>query len=244
MFCGAAMSEDNPDETTKLQRDLNEAGETIALLKQLLATMQGQDAINETDKKQAEITSPAHKTGKQKAETSSESSKLKSENEQLRHNINEQQAEIDRQKVELSKSNEKYNDLSVKYDSLREAFPIKITRIELCNYNDSGIIDNFGSVLHSAGMRYLAPKIHFTNHLKENKTFHFTINYYDSQGQLNYNAATNKRCTSKKDISTTDSSTTLSGWGNASGGYWKADTYTVEIWLEGVCLGSEKFTIN
>jgi hypothetical protein len=80
--------------------------------------------------------------------------------------------------------------------------------------------------------------------LEKGKTFNFTINYYDSQGKLQYNISTGARPASKNYISPTDYSAILTGWGNTSGGAWNADTYTVEIWSDGVCLGSGKFTIN
>jgi hypothetical protein len=176
---------------------------------------------------------------KQMVEVENENRSLKSQNEQLVDKVNEKQKEIDKRKTELSG-----------FEDLRKTFPIKITRIELGNTKDDGsVIDDYGSVLSSSKMRYLSPKIYFTNYLKEGKTFNFTVHYYDSQWKLSYNAPTKERPadqmpTSARYISTTANSATLNGWGTASGGTWKADTYTVEIWSDGVCLGSKKFTIN
>lgn len=51
MYCGAVLSEENLDETTRLQRDLNDANEIITLLKQSLSTTQKQikNQNNETN---------------------------------------------------------------------------------------------------------------------------------------------------------------------------------------------------
>jgi hypothetical protein len=92
-------------------------------------------------------------------------------------------------------------------------------------------------------LRFLTPKIHFNNYLKEGKTFNFSIHYIDAWGKMEYNTTNGKIPASEVYISTTDKSARLSGWGTASGGYWKSGKWTVEIWCNGVCLGSEKFTI-
>ncbi|MDR1169982.1 MAG: hypothetical protein LBK97_04015 [Prevotellaceae bacterium] len=314
MYCGAVLSEENLDETARLQRELNEANKTIDLLKQSLAKVEEHaehkyseaskalqasharqlfaekqkcekiiakkdqqcsalktqqkktkgllilfallcvitgavaavfySGFNELKKnKQVEadnkqLTDTVNKNqeelGKLMAELEKENNRLKSENKQLANKANENPSKLDKQADPVNPANE-----------LKETSTIKITRIELSNYNkDGSIIDDFGSVLHSSKVRYLLPKIHFTNQLKKGKTFNFTINYYDSQGKLKSGASANEKCTSENYISTAAKDAILSMCGNDSDGYWSAGAYTVEIWSEGVCLGSEKFSIK
>lgn len=224
MHCGAIMSEENLDTTTLLQNELKKANDMIAVLKQSL-----------------EMTLTA---AEQKTEFAIECRRLKSENQKLNDTITEKQATIDTQKSKLSQSTKLYNKLNASYDALRETFPIKITRIELGNENiNSAIISDFGSTLFSSKLQYLVPKIYFFNYLKEGKTFAFEIHYYNSSWELQYNRATGKKPASENYISPITNNVTLSGWGNNSANYWKAGTYTIEIWTGGVCLGSSKFTI-
>ena len=139
--------------------------------------------------------------------------------------------------------NEK-SSLQYKFDDLRERFPLKITRIELANtQKDGAIIDNFDSFLYSHRLQYLSPKIYFKNYLKKSKTFNFSIHYINTYGHLEYNTTTGKIPTSENYISTMDESIRLAGWGSESSGTWGSGSWTVEIWHNGVCLGSQKFTI-
>ena len=140
--------------------------------------------------------------------------------------------------------NRDYLSLQQKFDDLRERFPLIITRIELANTTDSrDIIDNFGNRLYRSRLKFLSPKIYFKNYLKESKTFDFEIRYIDKWGKMEYNHTTGEIPKSKDYISTTDENKLLTGWGNKSGGSWKSGRWTIEIWHDGVCLGSEKFTI-
>ena len=157
-------------------------------------------------------------------------------------NLKQQNSENSSLKNENSNLRSENSSLKYKFDDLREKFPLKITRIEMGYKNSIGNI-TYGSTLYSSAITYLYPKIYFTNYLKSGKTFNFTINYYNAKGHLEYNTSNGNRPTDSGYISTSDTEYGLSGWGSASGGSWSSGIYTVEIWSDGVCLGSKKFTI-
>ena len=149
--------------------------------------------------------------------------------------------EIDELSLEISKQKQKNSYLQDKFDDLRETFPLKITKIELANSGDN---NNYEQTLYSSTLKYLTPKIHFENYLKESKTFDFEIHYYNAWGEMDYNKISGITPTSEVYISTTDTEAIIDGWGTKSGGSWKAGTWRVEIWYNGVCLGSRYFTIR
>ena len=57
MYCGAILSEENLDETARLQREINNANETITLLKQSLLTAQEQIKIHNKENNTAKLQS-------------------------------------------------------------------------------------------------------------------------------------------------------------------------------------------
>jgi FtsZ-binding cell division protein ZapB len=159
----------------------------------------------------------------------------------LQSDHNSERSELKQQNEKLQSEN---SSLQYKFDGLRERFPIKITRIELANTaKNRAVIDDFGSTLYSSRIQYLSPKIYFENYLKEAKTINFEIHYVDAWGKMEYNTSSGKIPTSEDYISTTETSARLTGWGTESGGSWKSGSWTVEIWCNGVCFGSKKFTI-
>jgi cell division protein FtsB len=283
MYCGAVLSEENLDETARLQMELNEANDTIKLLKQLATEAEKIKTENCKIKNDIQILQTQLSAEKQKYKKSidekeqqcsaltvqlkSLSKQKKSSGwiwlfflicvglnifliygyqkyERLEREKSNHSNEIDSTKSEAVESKEKYNDLNRKFNDLRETFPLKITRIELGNTTDNQtIIDDFGSALHSSKLRYLTPKIYFKNYLKESKTLHFTINYYNSYGQFKFDPSNGNRPTSKNYISTSDNNKILKGWGDNSIVTWDVGTWTIEIWYDGVCLGTKRFII-
>jgi hypothetical protein len=194
-----------------------------------------------------------------------ENSRLISENEQRTNSVNENQSELNKRTTKVEAENRKLklenrrladglnkNQIALNKQQtleelmkkLREIFPLKITLVEFGNYDAGRMIDDYGSTLYSSKLRYLTPMIHFTNSLKAGKTFNFAIYYYDSKGKLKYSASAAEAPTSEKYISIVDNNVILNGWGAGYEGYWEADTYTAEIWSEGICLGSEEVTIH
>jgi hypothetical protein len=159
-------------------------------------------------------------------------------------NLSETRYDYDNEISKLKQQNESLksenSSLQYKFDNLREQFPLKITRIELANSGDNY---NYGQKLYALTLKYLTPKIYFENYLKESKRLNLTINYYDEYGVLEYNHSSGNRPNSEVDLSKTDTSKDLSGWGTESGGSWKSGNWTIEIWYNGVCLGSRRFTI-
>jgi len=86
MYCGAVLSEENLDETTRLQRELNDANEIINLLKLSLSTAQKQIKNQKNDNNNAELQSLQTLFNVEKLrfeklliERDSQNSKLKSE---------------------------------------------------------------------------------------------------------------------------------------------------------------------
>jgi len=156
--------------------------------------------------------------------------------------LNKRISEKDREISGMLGLRSELSQLQGKFDDLRDKFPLKITSIEMGHKNSNGE-KTYGNILYSSRITYLNPKIYFTNYLKAGKTFNFTINYYDATGHLKYNAANGRGQTYNGYISTSAKEYELSGLGNASVGNWAAGAYTVEIWLDDVCLGSKKFTI-
>jgi hypothetical protein len=114
----------------------------------------------------------------------------------------------------------------------------------LGNSNKNGtMIDDFGNTLYSSRIRYLNPKIYFQNHSKNNTSYHFEIHYVDAWGRMKYNTDSGEIPTSESNIYLYENNKVLAGWGNDDGGTWRAGKWIVEIWSNGVCLGSKKFTI-
>jgi serine/threonine protein kinase len=151
---------------------------------------------------------------------------------------------IDYLNSELTEKQNNYDAIQKNYDNLRTSFPLKITLIQLGNTNKDGtIIDNYGSTLYSSRLRYLTPQIYFENHSSSNTSYHFEIHYVDAWGRMEYNTSSGKIPTSDRNISLYESSKVLNGWGSDSGNTWRAGKWTIEIWNNGVCLGSQEFTI-
>jgi hypothetical protein len=251
------MSEEKPDIVLQLQRELNKARNEIDLLTRSLKIIQEHEKDEKEEKKELKSQLSVEKQ---------ERNRIVAENKECSAKLSRQRTKTKRKNVwiyffallftcsaivaavlyfRFKQINESQSGIELAYMDLRETFPIKITHIEFCNKDKDGtVINDYGSTLYSAGLRYLFPKIHFTNYLKEEKTLAFTINYYNSKAQLISNVSSDKRHTSINHLSSTDNNAELSGWGNRSGKAWPADTYTVEIWLGEVCLGSKKFTIH
>jgi cell division protein FtsB len=280
--CGASLADGKLPDEIILRKELEDAKETIALLKKSLATaweqIENSNSKNEIQSLQKLIATKTNKVSELNAQITKLTTNLIAEQQKTKGGswgwlfvvlfivtgitaivlcVNFSEAKSDLYNVEsnfnsqISALKQKNEDLTIekssllsKFDDLSEKFPLKINRIEFSNvYKNGTTITDFGGTLYSSNIRYLKPKIYFTNYLKEGKTFNFTINYYNSHGYLQYNTSNGNRPTSNTYISTTDNSAVLSGWGNENDGTWSTDVYTIEIWTNGVCLGSKKFTI-
>ncbi|MDR2146275.1 MAG: hypothetical protein LBE91_07450 [Tannerella sp.] len=264
-FCGTQQVEnENLSEEEKLHKELSETGEMIELLEKSLADAHSQIENGTADEeiqglKNKLMAEQANQTNLQNQITAKDK-----EIEQLELLVNKKDksggfiifiillflATVILSVVCFSLNNEvnqKQNEqkkVQERLDNLRQTFPLRITRIELANTDNSGkIIDDFGSKLYRSRLMYLNPKIHFDNYLENNKTFNFEIHYVDAWGRMEYNTGSGKIPTSENYISTADASVRLSGWGSNHKGNWKSGAWTVEIWYNDVCLGRRAFTI-
>jgi hypothetical protein len=258
-FCGAQQVENiQLSEEEKLRKEMNEAEKTIKILEKSLT-----DAHDK-------IENGTSNEGIQKLENQLANAQTKQE--KLQNQIAEKNREIEQLRLLANRKkrnvgiiffmivfflttiglgvgclelNIELQEMESVQDDLLQTFPLKITRIELANESKNGtIIDDFGTSLYGNRLRYLKPKIYFKNYLKESKKFKFEIHYVDSWGRMEYNTSSGQVPSSENYISPYEDSKQLASWGNEFGGTWKSGHWTIEIWYNGVCLGSKKFTIN
>ncbi len=135
--------------------------------------------------------------------------------------------------------------LQGQYDDIRQTYPIIIKDIEIGNRDSKGTLEtNYGEKLHSSKTMYLAPEITYIG-CNTGQTIKLRIKWYDSRGVLS-TGPTSAGGYSTEDTLYVESGTNtaeLKGWGNDEAGNWGNGTYRIEIWYEGICLGTKTFKI-
>jgi len=130
--------------------------------------------------------------------------------------------------------------------NISSAFPFKISRIDINNTNSGGdIIQSSGSSMYADNIRYLQPKIHYTGYVSDRQvTIYYEI--YNPNGTLKYNTAYSSVYTgdgTSVTIRQGSNTATLKGWGNPTTSTYASGTYRIEIWYNGMCLGTKTFTL-
>lgn len=135
--------------------------------------------------------------------------------------------------------------LNDKFNSIKNAFPINITNIEIGNTYPGGTIEtNYGSTIYSSNTMYLRPRITYTG-INTGRSINLKIRWYRPDGTMS-SADSSPSGYSQQDslyVYSGSNTETLKGWGNKSKGCWGKGTYRIEIWYENVCLKAKTFTI-
>lgn len=148
--------------------------------------------------------------------------------------------------LELDPNNDTYqkNKMLMEEMILKvESAPILIYNIKIANAKQDGtLISDYDSPIFSNNTYYLKPKIYYKSNLKSNLTLN--IKYILSDGSLSTGKNSPEGYSTKSDmIINGNGSRELSGWGSVTKGNWSSGIYRVEVWYEGICLGSTNFSV-
>jgi hypothetical protein len=167
-------------------------------------------------------------------------------------NINNLLADIETKDGEIESKNSEINTLKSDKEELEEklsefsnAYPIKITNMEFANIRkDNSVINSAGSTLYS-NAKYISPVIAYTG-LRSGESITLYVRYYRSGQSYVHSASSPSGYTNSASIyvySGSDNTTSVGGWGNDSGNFWKKGNYRCEIWYNNRCLYSKNFTV-
>jgi hypothetical protein len=137
-----------------------------------------------------------------------------------------------------------HESLQSSYDLLPKNWVISITSISVGNYND-GWINRPGERLNASEMRYLMPVITYDSQVNREITLYIKVINPDGSLMAGISSPSGYSYKTTGNISIGNSRTwDLPGWGNTSQSNYISGNYRIEVWYEGVCLGTTTVTLN
>jgi hypothetical protein len=150
------------------------------------------------------------------------------------------------QSRKLTTAETEKSELENLVNSFEWRWSINVTSIKIGNSNNGRQLASPGTSLNARDIRYLTPEITYSSLASRDVTFYVKI--IDPDGDIFRNPSISPRGStySQQGFVTRGSHQKLGldGWGNGDRGIYWAGTWTVEVWLEGVCLRSEKVRLN
>jgi hypothetical protein len=142
--------------------------------------------------------------------------------------------------------NSQHTSLQTNYDTLLKNWVISVNSISVGNtYANYQWINRPGEKLTASEIRYLSPEITYNSRISGEVTLY--VKLIGPNGQLKTGASSPAGYTylDIRNISRgNDQSWALSGWGNSNQSNYSPGKWTVEIWFEGICIGSTAVTLN
>ncbi len=153
--------------------------------------------------------------------------------------------ELDTTKVSLRREKELRERYELECDSIKTMFPIYITEMEVNNADGSGKVVGGGDIV-AANSMYLMPRIKYMG-LKPGTKAELLVRLYDNEDKLVTGSSSPAGYSYSFKIDPVEpgvSTMSLSGWGGADRGHFKAGTYRYEVWMGDMCLKQKSFTLR
>lgn len=111
---------------------------------------------------------------------------------------------------------------------------MNISTVEFANTESGGtIINDYGSLIKAADVKYLSPRIRYTGLANESKKITLYVKLYAPDGTLKTGTGSPEGYTYSTDVTVSPGSNrtlALSSWGNKNGGSYKPGTHRFELW--------------
>jgi hypothetical protein len=131
-----------------------------------------------------------------------------------------------------------YNDLAVKY-------PLVIKDIKVGNLNNGQWINRPGENLNASAIRFLNPVITYNAHVNREITLYIKVINPDGSLSTGQSSPSGYSYTMTGNISIgNDMTWDLGGWGNTNRSTYFRGNYRIEVWYEGICLGTTTVTLH
>lgn len=123
-------------------------------------------------------------------------------------------------------------------------YPFIIDSIEIGNVNRiQQALAPFGSPIHSSETQYLQPRLHYRGILHGEVELY--VKWYGPDGKLRVGDTSPAGYSQRVECYIYEESKVLNlkGWGSETPGNWRSGAYRLEVWCNGMLLGSKHFSI-
>ena len=165
----------------------------------------------------------------------------------LQKQVNDLRTELDTTIINLNRERTTRSKIQHDLDTLKTMYPIHVTKLEVANADGRGnSISAFGKDISASSSMYLMPRVTYLG-LKVGEPLELMVRLYDSEGKLVTGATSPKGYSYSCKINTVmpgENAVSLSGWGGADRGHFKAGTYRYEVWYDDMCLKQCVFNLK
>ncbi len=123
-------------------------------------------------------------------------------------------------------------------------YPLIIDSIEIGNVNRiQQAITPFGSTIHSSETLFLQPRLHYRGILHGPVVLY--VKWYGPDGKLRVGETSPAGYSQRVECYVYEESkvVNLKGWGSETPGNWRSGAYRLEVWCNGMLLGTKHFSI-
>lgn len=255
--CGHSLDEEKLPEELLLRKELEEAKDTIKVLKDSLN--EAQRHKERADEYEQTINSMSDEMAEKDRQLSAMSdyiNRLKRSLFQSKNNSGnwkwivtsavflifivgifiQKEGKEKRLRTQIKAYQSKLYEMRDDMDKMLKVYPFAIQDIEIAFADkNNNIITDFGLPLYSYKSQYLLPRITYSS--AKSQTVNLNIKWF-------YNGKLHSTQKYSQHVNKGDHMMKLTGYGHNWKGNWHKGKYTIEIWVENACLKSHSFSIK
>ena len=166
---------------------------------------------------------------------------------ELQKKNNALRSELDTTAISLQRERLAHKRLQLENDSLKTLYPINVTKLEVANADGHGnAVSAYGKDIQASTSMYLMPRITYWG-LNVGEKITLNVRLYDHDGKLVTGTSSPDGYSFSCKIDPVlpgENSQSLSGWGGADRGHFRAGTYRYEVWYDDMCLRQVEFKLK